>query len=176
MAVSLADLRSALHSTPDVYRALLAPLSASQLQVNEGPGTWSPYQVLCHVTWGEVDDWMPRVRRLLERGVEQAFEPFDREAGFARYDGWTVDRLLDEFARLRAANLAAFDGLALAPADLVREGRHPEFGVVTLGQLLATWITHDYAHISQIARVLARHHGARVGPWTKYFSLLSEPA
>lgn len=59
------------------------------------------------------------------------------------------------------------------PDVLAREGRHPEFGAVTLEQLLATWVTHDHAHLAQIARVLTRHYGAFVGPWKKYFSLLN---
>ena len=52
--------------------------------------------------------------------------------------------------------------------------RHPEFGRVTLEQLLVCWVTHDLAHVAQIARVLVRHFGERIGPWTKYFSLLRD--
>jgi hypothetical protein len=43
---------------------------------------------------------------------------------------------------------------------------------VTLGQLLACWVTHDLAHVTQIARVLVRYVGRDVGPWRAYFSLL----
>src|SRR5262249_43430819 len=99
---------------------------------------------------------------------------FDRDGGFVRYRGWTAAALLDEFARLRAANLTELAGLTLTPEALRREGVHPEFGPVTLQQLLATWATHDLAHVAQIARVLVRHRGPDVGPWAKYFSLLRE--
>ena len=168
----LSELRPVLAATPATVDALLRPLPATLLDVTEGPGTWSPRQVLAHLAWGEVDDWIPRVRRVLAQTGEP-FTPFDREAGFARYDGWAIGRLLDEFRRLRAESLASLDALALTPAALTLPGRHPEFGPVTLEQLLATWVTHDFGHLTQIARVLARHHGQWVGPWRKYFSVLS---
>jgi DinB family protein len=170
----LADLRRQLANTPVVVRTVLTGLPADLLHVNEGDGTWSPMQVVAHLAWGERDDWIPRVRKTLEKGVTESFTPFDREAGFAVYADWRLDRLLDEFARLRAGSLEALDGFALTPSDLTRQGRHPEFGPVTLEQLLATWITHDFAHLTQIARILARHHGKSVGPWRKYFSLLRD--
>ena len=51
-------------------------------------------------------------------------------------------------------------------------GIHPEFGEVTLRQHLATWVAHDLAHLSQVARVLARQYRGEVGPWTRYLSIL----
>jgi len=173
---SFSESRSLLESTPAVLRALLAPLPDRLLRATEGPGTWSPIDVLAHLAWGEVDDWLPRVRIILEHGADRPFTPFDREAGFAKYRGWSAGALLDEFARLRAESLASFDALGIEPGRLRLEGRHPELGRVTLEQLLATWVTHDLAHLAQIARVLARHHGQFVGPWRAFFSLLKESA
>ena len=61
----------------------------------------------------------------------------------------------------------------LNDADLSRCGRHPEFGVVTLGQHLSTWVAHDLGHISQIVRVMARQYTDAVGPWRMYLSILN---
>jgi hypothetical protein len=60
----------------------------------------------------------------------------------------------------------------LHPKDLGKEGLHPEFGPVTLRQLLSTWVTHDLAHISQISRIMAKHCKEETGPWVKYIKLL----
>ena len=81
--------------------------------------------------------------------------------------------LLDDFARLRAANLRELGSFNLTEADLDRVGRHPELGAVTLRQLLATWVTHDLDHIMQIARVLARQYSDQVGPWRAYLRIIS---
>jgi hypothetical protein len=171
----LEEVRDSLARTPDVFRALLRGMPGDVLDVNEGPGTWTPRQVLCHVLHGETDDWMPRVRILLDAGTSRPFTPFDREGGFAKYAGRGLEDLLGEFSRLRRANLDHLESLALERQDLQRTGRHPEFGPVTLGQLLACWVTHDWAHATQIARIVTRQYGAFVGPWKAYFSLLRFP-
>jgi hypothetical protein len=164
--------RQSLARAPAVYRGLLLGATEAALDASEGPGTWTPRQVLAHVVHAETDDWMPRVRILLEAGTSRPFTPFNREAGFVTYAGWTLERLLDEFAHLRHSSLQRLDQLGLSDEDLQRPGRHPEFGPVTLGQLLACWTTHDWAHASQIARIMTRRYGALVGPWKAYFSLL----
>jgi uncharacterized damage-inducible protein DinB len=171
---SFPESRRLLETTPAALRATLAGLPSSLFNASEGPGTWNAFQVLCHLAHGETDDWIPRVRMILESGAARPFVPFDREAGFVKYAGWSGDAVLDEFARLRAASLRALDELALRPDQLELPGLHPTLGPVTLGQLLACWVTHDMAHLAQIARVLARHHGAFVGPWRAVFSLLRD--
>jgi hypothetical protein len=62
--------------------------------------------------------------------------------------------------------------LGLTDGDLARRGRHPEFGVVTLGQHLATWVAHDLSHVGQVVRVMARQYSTSVGPWRAYLSIL----
>jgi len=134
----------------------------------------NPLDILRHLVWCEVDDWIPRVRLIREHGTAQVFRPFDREEGFRRYANWQVPRLLDEFSRLRAADLLDIDQLSLGPTDLAAKGRHPEFGPVTLEQMLATWMTHDLAHLTQVARVLTKDSGRHIGPWRAYFSMLQD--
>jgi hypothetical protein len=51
--------------------------------------------------------------------------------------------------------------------DLGLEGEHPEFGPVTLRQLLATWVAHDLAHVNQISRVMAKQYKEALGPWRR---------
>jgi hypothetical protein len=51
--------------------------------------------------------------------------------------GRSIDELLDEFASARAASLDELRALKLTSAQLDLRGTHPDFGAVTLGQLLA---------------------------------------
>ena len=74
---------------------------------------------------------------------------------------------------LRQENVCQLSALALTEADLDRRGRHPEFGVVTLRQLLATWVAHDLDHVVQISRVLARQYSDEVGPWRACLRIIS---
>ena len=63
--------------------------------------------------------------------------------------------------------------LPLTDADLDRRGRHPQLGVVTMRQLLATWVAHDLDHVMQVSRVLARQYSDEVGPWRAYLRIIS---
>ena len=97
-----------LGRTPAALDALLRPLPAGLLTVDEGPGTWSPMQVGGAPRLGR-GRRLDATRAPRAGRTGEAFTPFDREAGFARYAGWSVDRLLDEFRGLRAASLLELD-------------------------------------------------------------------
>jgi hypothetical protein len=99
----------------------------------------------------------------------------DREAGFERFAGWSVERVLDRFAELREANLARLDAFGLVEDDLVRVGRHADFGPVTLEQLLATWTVHDLNHEAQIVKILAKRYRDAVGPWRTFLPVVDLP-
>jgi hypothetical protein len=115
---------------------------------------------------------MPRARMILEHGEARAFDPFDRFAQAKESQGKSLEQLLDEFAGLRKENLAALTVLNLQPEDLARRGRHPELGVVTLSELLATWAVHDLTHMHQLSRVMAHQYRDTVGPWSAYLGVL----
>jgi DinB superfamily len=162
-----------LSRTPATLDALLSGLPDGWIAANEGGKTWSPFDVVGHLIHGERTDWMPRARMILERGEAHAFDKFDRFAQFAMSEGRTLASLIDEFAVLRQENLRELEALRLTNADLDRRGRHPELGVVTLRQLLATWVAHDLDHVVQISRVLARQYSDEVGPWRAYLRIIS---
>ncbi len=65
-------------------------------------------------------------------------------------------------------------GWELCEAELARRGRHHSFGIVTLGQLLASWVAHDLEHLAQIARVQAKQYAREVGSWRQYLPILSK--
>ena len=162
-----------LERTPAVIDAMLRGLPEGWIAAHEGGQTWSPFDIVGHLIHGERTDWLSRARVILEHGETRAFDKFDRLAQFAVSEGRTLESLLDEFAALRRDSLAALAALDLTAADLDREGRHPELGVVTLRQLLATWVAHDLDHVCQIARVLARQYTDEVGPWRAYLRVIS---
>jgi hypothetical protein len=161
-----------LARTPATLNALLAGLPDAWLRASEGPGTFTPIDVLGHLIYGEQVDWIPRAKIILEHGEARAFDPFDRVGFGPILEGRSVRELLAQFEELRRSNLAALRNLS---PDLEATGTHPELGRVTMGQLLAAWVVHDLGHISQILRVLAKQYGEAVGPWRAYLSIVTRP-
>lgn len=174
MEFRLDEARAVLERTPATLNSLLRGLSDPWLVQNEGPDTWSPYDIVGHLIHGEETDWIPRAKIILEHGEERAFEPFDRVAMFERSKGRSIADLLDTFTRMRADSLHDLQQMKLTAELLEKRGRHPELGVVTLQQLLATWVVHDLGHVRQVVRVMAKQYRAAVGPWKAYLSILGE--
>ena len=161
-----------LSRTPAALDALLRDLPETWTAATEGPGTWSPYDVIGHLIHAEKVDWMPRLAIILEHGPARPFDPFDREAQFRDSQGQSLPALLDQFSALRRKNLERLRSLNLQPEQLELKGTHPQLGSVTLRQLLATWTAHDLTHVVQIGRVMAKRYQQDVGPWTAFLSVM----
>jgi len=173
MEYQLKDAKDILRRTPETLKLLLTNLPEAWLMSNEGPNTWSPYDIVGHLVHGEETDWIPRARIILDHGEGRAFTPFDREAMFEESKGKSIGELLHRFAELRAQSLRQLDELNITPDLLVKRGLHPELGQVTLSQLLSTWVVHDLGHIGQIVRVMSKQYGDAVGPWKAYLPVLT---
>lgn len=135
--------------------------------------SWRPYDIVGHLIQGELTDWIPRARIILEQGEDRTFVPFDRFAQFEHSKGKSLAQLLDEFAKLRTQNIETLTSWNLTEHQLDLEGDHPELGRVTLRQLLATWVVHDLNHIRQVVTVMAKRYEGEVGVWKQYLSILN---
>ena len=164
----------ALARTPGALHALLDGLADAWTRGVEGPDTFSPFDVVGHLIDGEETDWIPRARIILAEAPNPVFEPYDRFRHRARNADRTVGSLLEEFARLRGANLALLRSWNLTPAALELPGIHPSLGGVTLRQLLSAWVVHDFGHIAQVARVMAKQLRDEVGPWEPFLPVLTD--
>jgi hypothetical protein len=172
MEFRLAEGIPVLERTPATLRTLLDGLPPTWTDATEGPDSWSPYVVVGHLIHGERTDWIPRARIILAQGPQRRFTPYDRFAQLRESQGKTLTQLLDEFTALRAENVATVRAWKLSEAQLALEGEHPDFGAVSLRQLLATWVSHDLNHLVQVARVMAKQYREAVGPWRAYLSVM----
>ncbi|HLY43449.1 MAG TPA: DinB family protein [Terracidiphilus sp.] len=172
MEQNLDETIALLARTPAALNTLLRDLPESWTHRNEGPNTWTVYDVIGHLNHAERSDWMARARRILEFGESRPFDPFDRLAQFRESEGKSLPQLLDDFAALRSANLRDLRTLNLQSDQLALRGTHPALGTVTLSQLLATWAAHDMTHLHQIARIIAYQYREAVGPWSRFLGVL----
>jgi hypothetical protein len=163
-----------LERTPAVLNVMLQDISADWTLHNEGPDTWSVYDIIGHLIHGEETDWMPRAEIILSESENKSFVPFDRFAQFENSKSKTLHQLLDEFAILRKKGIEQLLSKNITSTDLEKKGIHPAFGEVSLSQLLAAWVVHDLNHIAQIARVMAKQYKEATGPWPAYLKILQQ--
>ena len=173
MKYSLEKSYQILERTPLVLTTLLSGLDDGWVMNNEGPDTFSPYDVIGHLIHGEKTDWTARTKVILEFGLSKPFIPWDRFAQFEASKGKTLAELLDEFGQLREDNIRWLRSLNLTGDDLNKKGMHPVLGEVTMRNLLTTWVVHDLTHIAQVTRVMAKQYKEEMGPWPQFFRILS---
>ncbi len=173
MKFDLSKSLEILSNTPSVLESLLHGLSNEWLYSNEGPDTWSPFDILGHLVHGEHTDWMERIDIILNRD-DKHFEPFDRFAQFTESKDKSISELLAEFRTLREKNIKYLKDLNITEENFDEIGIHPVFGEVTLRQLLSTWAVHDLNHIAQITRVMAKQYKDETGPWVEFLPILSK--
>ena len=118
MQYSLERSYEILDRTPAVLQALLAGLHDDWIMSNEGPETFSPYDVIGHLIHGEKTDWTLRTKLILEHGNSKPFEKYDRFAQYEESKGKSLQQLLDEFAAIRKENMVWFRSLNLTQDDL----------------------------------------------------------
>jgi hypothetical protein len=172
MAFDITQGIAVLERTPGTLHAMLHDLGTAWIDATEGPETWSPHVIVGHLVHGERANWIPRARFIRSQSASRRLPPYDRVAHFRESEGRSLSVLLDEFGRLRAENLATLAAWRLTDTELALAGEHPEFGTVTLRQLLATWVVHDLGHIAQTVRVMAKQYRDAIGPWRAYLPIV----
>jgi hypothetical protein len=171
MTTFLDETTNLLERTPRVVSALLRGIPEAWTDTPDIEGGWRPRDVVGHLITAELDNWMVRTKRLLEKGTSEPFEPFDRFAHQGRDDDQTLDQLVERLAELRAANIERL-AVLVSDADLDRRGMHPALGEVTLRELLSTWTVHDLDHVSQIFAAMAGSRDPDVGGFKVYLGIL----
>ncbi|HEY7024583.1 MAG TPA: DinB family protein [Candidatus Limnocylindrales bacterium] len=170
--MSLDDSFDLLQRSPRVLHELLAGLPESWLTERDSlPDGWTARDVVGHLVTAELTNWIPRAEMILTEGTSRVFPDFDRFAHVERDRAVSLHQLLDQFAQLRSENIMRMRDL-VSEDDLERRGVHPQFGEVTLAELIATWTVHDLDHIAQIYSALAGSRDVQVGPWKENLGIL----
>ncbi|MBL4861741.1 MAG: DinB family protein [Crocinitomicaceae bacterium] len=173
MEYNVKDAILILERTPSILNAFLRDLSDNWTRKNEGGDTWSAYDVVGHFIHGEKTDWIERADIILGKSEKKEFIPFDRFAQFKDSKGKSLNELLDEFEQLRAENIEKLKEMGLSDEKYALVGIHPDFGLVTLKELLSAWVVHDLCHLNQVSRVIAKQYTEEVGPWINYMRVLN---
>ena len=154
-----------------VFESLLRDVTAEQAAWKPSPEKWSMLEVVNHLYDEEREDFRARLELTLKDPTEPwpAIDPQDWVVA-RKYSERELASSLDNFLSEREKSLAWLNGLT-APRW---ENRHEVSGRVrTAGDLLASWLAHDFLHIRQLTRlhwqyigvIAAPYETAYGGPW-----------
>ena len=157
-------VRQVLTTTPTRWLELTHTLAAELLSLPPAPKQWSALECLHHLSDTERQVFPVRLRALL---TGQDFPRFDPDSQETQSKVQSPVALAEEFSQLRKTNLGEL--ASITSADLDRQARHEELGIVTLGEMLNEWAAHDLMHTLQAERALMQPFIQGCRPWQPYF-------
>lgn len=158
--------RRVLSTTAARWQSLVNATPTELLERPPAPGAWSAAECLRHLLTVERLVIPVRVRHLLE-GRQQLI-PYDPDAPREPDPERTPRELMAAFAARRRDSEALL--AELTPTDLKRSSHHPEFGTVTMRDLLNVWAAHDLQHVVQAEEALMQAFIPGTGPWRYEFA------
>ena len=144
-----------LFATPERLRALVAPLSAEQINRAPAPKKWSIREIIAHLADCELV-FSFRLRQALAPAPGEAhavIQPFDQDVWAQRYAAYDLASALNLFQSARTWNLHLLT--TVTDADRHRPTTHPERGTMTFWTIVETMAGHDLHHLPQLERLTA---------------------
>lgn len=131
---------------------LVSGLTPEQSRWKPAPSRWSILEVLNHLYDEEREDFRKRIELLL-KNPEEPWPSVDPEQWCIerRYNDRDLTESIERFREERRLSVAWLRELD-AP-NWMASHTHPELGVLRAGDLLLSWLVHDYGHMRQIVRL-----------------------
>jgi hypothetical protein len=145
---------SRIERHPAAMRRAVEGLSRKQLDTPYRPGGWTVRQVVHHVPDSHVNAYVRTKLALTEN--EPVIRPYDEQR-------WAM--LADTASTPVAASLTLLEAVhtrwvvllrSLSASDFARSLRHPEIGVLSLGQLIVQYGWHGDHHVAHITGLRER--------------------
>ena len=146
-----------------IFESLVRGISAEQARWKPAPDKWSILEVVNHLHDEEREDFRQRLELVLTDPT-LAWPPIAPQEWVTTraYGERDFNESLDNFLRERQKSLAWLG--SLKSPNL--ESRHErEAGSLSAGDLLASWLAHDFLHIRQLTRLQWQYLTALATPF-----------
>ena len=138
-----------LEGNQAVFAPLVDGVSDEQARWSPQPGKWSLLEVVCHLLDEEREDFRQRLELTLADPTTQ-WPPIDppRWATDRRYLEQTFPSSLVGFLADREQSLNWLQSLDAPAWNKCYE--HPLLGPIGAGDIMVSWVAHDFLHMRQI--------------------------
>ncbi len=134
-----------------VFLGLVSGVNPEQSQWRPAPDKWSILEVVNHLYDEEREDFRQRLELLLADPA-QPWPPIDPRAWVVarNYADRQLSGSLSNFLAEREKSLAWLKQLRSPNWQKSKQGPN---GILSAGDLIASWLAHDFLHIRQITRL-----------------------
>ena len=153
-----------LSTNRQVFEGLVNGTSLEQARWKPSPEKWSVLEVVNHLYDEEREDFRQRLNLVLA-DPKQAWPRIDPRDWVAtrRYNERDLDASLNSFFTEREKSISWLK--QLPTPNWQNRYEHPDGRAITAGDLLASWLAHDYLHIRQLARLQWQYVGTIAAPY-----------
>jgi hypothetical protein len=157
-ALSLSSFRRRLESGGEAIVLLFEAAEEREWRWKPDADRWSLVEIANHLVDEETDDFRCRLRSVLE-DPSRCWPPYDAFAGVASgtYAERDPQESVERFIRERSGSLTWLESVSsvnlndrYAGPRAGHDGGRPALSV---GDLMLSWLAHDYFHIRQITRL-----------------------
>lgn len=146
-------------------RSLVSDVSSDQATWKPEPTSWSIVEVVNHLWFEEREDFRLRLDLLLHHPGKEW--PGIDPVGTVTQQKFNDRELGESMERLSSERRQSLSWLAqLEDADWSIAYQHPQLGPIRAGDLLASWVDHDFLHVRQLARLHHEWVGRHASPYS----------
>ncbi|HIF21480.1 MAG TPA: DinB family protein [Gemmatimonadetes bacterium] len=166
------DIIERFRSNAEVFDALTRGVSEPQARWKPSPDEWSVLEVVNHLADEEVEDFRHRIDLTLHRPGEQ-WLPINPKAWAEdrQYNKRDLGESMERLLARRARSLRWLEGLD--QPDWSLRYSHAPAGELRAGDVLTSWLAHDFLHVRQLNRLHRQYLAAELsdyspdyaGPW-----------
>jgi hypothetical protein len=154
-----------LVNSTEMIRSLLAGMTQEEAQTKPNPESWSILELLCHLYDEDREDFREHLGFILHPDGKK-WHQIDPQTWVTtrKYNEQDFNEIQEKFFAERSKSLDFLQGLSVENWDI---NYTSEFGTMSAGEMLASWIAHDNLAIRQFVE-LRRH---RVENITKPYNI-----
>jgi uncharacterized damage-inducible protein DinB len=163
--INIEEIIRQLTANAEAMRALVQTISEEQAQWKPSPETWSLQEVMGHVYNEERIDFRRHLKELLN-------DPPKPWGGFRPEEFVSVEncrQALEGIITEREASIAWLKSLESPDWDIKSEvpfGPLPEIITLSAGDVLVSWVEHDFLHIRQMNELLHAWNKKQASPYS----------